>query len=364
MTRSVAKIKLLIAVPSLECGGLERNVSLICNHINTDLFHVTLAVINNSQPFYTINNPAIRIVDLQCSQVRKSIFLLRKLAKETSPDIILTTANHLNLLFAMFRWLFPKKIKIIARESSIVSINSKRAKMPALYDRLLMRFYKNLDLIICQSAYMQTDLVQHYQVPKEKTIILQNAVQVPMAKELVHPASPVAMPQLITVARLSEEKGIDRILRSLAKLTRPFHFTIIGEGNQRAHLQTLINELNLQEMVSMPGARQHPFSLIKDPSLFLMGSLYEGFPNVLLEANALGIPLVAFDAPGGIAEVINPLSNGLLVMDGNEDAYAAAIETALSYPFNHRQIQADTLLRYDPTTIISLWEAQLVQMIK
>src|SRR5437868_14534393 len=119
--------KILIVVPSLECGGLERNVAFICNHIDTDKFEVTLAVINNSNRFYKISNPAIVIVDLQCGNVRSSLLKITRLAKKVQPSIILTTANHLNLLIAMFRPLFSRKLKIVARESSIISINSKRA---------------------------------------------------------------------------------------------------------------------------------------------------------------------------------------------------------------------------------------------
>ena len=116
--------KILIIVPTLECGGLERNVSIICNNIDTNKYDVTLAVLNNEKPFFTIFNPAVKLIDLQIKNVRKSLFSIVKLSKKINPDIILTTANHLNLYLSMFKWMFPKMTKLVARESSIVSINT------------------------------------------------------------------------------------------------------------------------------------------------------------------------------------------------------------------------------------------------
>lgn len=361
LTTPVKKVNVFIAVPSLECGGLERNVAMICNHINTDLFDVSLVVINNRSPFYPITNPHIKITDLQCKNVRSSILRLVKLARATQPDIILSTANHLNLLFALFKRLFPEKTRVIVRESSIVSINSKRAKLAGLYDMLLRIFYRKVDLIVCQSEYMAKDLIQHYHIKKQQTVIINNAVEMPLATAIPDHAKAVTVPQFITVARLSEEKGLDRIIRALALLNIPFHYTIIGEGPARKQLQQLIQSLSLQDQVFLPGSSNQPYALVQQPALFLMGSHYEGFPNVLLEANALGIPVVVYNAPGGIAEVVTHLMNGLLVEDGNEKAFAEAVVTALQTEFDREAIKKATIDKYDPVKIMEQWQQLLTK---
>ena len=69
--------------------------------------------------------------------------------KQYQPDIIFSTANHLNLYFAIFRNWFPGQVKFLARESSIVSINSQRAPLPALYNRLVKKYYRRFDLVVC-----------------------------------------------------------------------------------------------------------------------------------------------------------------------------------------------------------------------
>ncbi len=346
------KIKLLIFIPTLECGGSENYVSLFCNTIDTKKFDVTLVVLNDAHPFYEIKN-TIDVIDLRIKRVRNSLFAIKRLIKQRQPDIIYTTANHLNLLFAMFRWMFPKKTVIVARESSIVSINNRRAKFPALYNWLTKKYYPQLDHILCQSMFMQQDIISNYGFPENKTSVIHNPVN---ERHLSTNENGFNKNKFITVARLSEEKGIDRLVCSVVKLSIPFQYHIIGEGNKRMQLQNLINELQLQDRVHLTGEKIDPYHNMEDASLMLMGSFYEGFPNVALEAGALGIPVIAFDAPGGIREIIIDGENGLLVKDNTEKAFSAAIEKALSLNFNRDKIIADTKKRYSLSAIVAQTE--------
>ncbi len=348
------KIQILILIPSLECGGAEKYVSTICNNIDTEKFDVTLAVINNTNQFYIIRNMAIKLIDLKISRVLYSFFKIRRIVKQVQPDIIFSNANHLNLYFAIFKNFLAPKITIIARESSIVSINSKRAKLPFIYNGLIKHFYRRLNCIICQSQYMQKDLITHYGIEKEKTVVINNPVE---KNEFTVPEnSPIPKNKFITIARLSEEKGIDRLIRSVANLSIPFSYHIIGGGEKKEALQNLISKLQLQNKVFLEGEKDNPFAGMEDASLFLMGSHYEGFPNVLLEAGMLGIPVVAFDVPGGINEIISHGKNGLLVKDKDEKAFAMAIEKASAVNFNRLQIITATKDKFSPLPIIKKTE--------
>jgi glycosyltransferase involved in cell wall biosynthesis len=212
---------------------------------------------------------------------------------------------------------------------------------------LIKTFYKRLNCIICQSQYRQQDLVNNYSIKKERTAVINNAVE----EEYLINIEPQKN-KFITVARLSEEKGIDRLIRSVAKLTIPFSYHIIGDGDKKEQLQNLINSLQLQNKVFLEGKKNNPFEGMEDASLFLMGSHYEGFPNVLLEAGMFGMPVVAFDAPGGINEIITDGENGLLVKDGDEKAFTLAIEKAMVVNFNRQQIKINTKEKFSPGEII------------
>jgi len=357
------KIKLLIITPSLQCGGSEKFVSMVCNHINTRLFSVCLVVVNNSRPFYTITNPSINIINLKKDRVLFSLPAIKKAISGFDPDIVFSTANHLNLYLAIFRNRFSKKIKFIAREASIVSINSRQAKMPVLYNRLIKKYYHRFDMIICQSAFMQQDLIKNYRIPAGKTMVLHNATQeVPVKVKQTADQETARVYTFITVARLSTEKGIERLIHAVGLLNIPFQYFIIGEGSMRIKLQQLINELQLQDKIILTGEKHGPFSGLEDADLMLMGSYYEGFPNVVLEAGAHGIPVIAFNVPGGIAEIISEQENGFLVDNNDIIAFAAAINTALAFGFNREDIITSTSKRFSVNRLVPAVEKLFLQL--
>ena len=355
--KNEAGIRILITTPTLECGGSEKFVSLLCNHINTSIFSICLMVVNNARPFYQIENPAIKIVDLKKGRVLFSLSAIKTVVKGFKPDIIFSTANHMNLYLAIFKNQFNSKIKFIAREASIVSINSRQAKMPALYSWLIKKYYKRYYLIICQSVYMQQDLLNHYQIPTDKTIVIHNATRGFSPNTIQSNVKEVkSIYKFITVARLSEEKGVERLIKAVELLSIPFKFYIIGEGNKRNDLQKLIDELQLRDRIFLAGQKEEPFTGMEDADLLLMGSYYEGFPNVLLEAGAHGIPVVAFDVPGGIEEIITPDENGLLVKDNDIITFAAAINKAITTDFKRHKIIESTKERFSIHNMVHAFE--------
>ncbi|MBS1512400.1 MAG: glycosyltransferase [Bacteroidetes bacterium] len=351
------KITLLVLTPTLECGGSERYVSLLCNYINTDLFNVVLGVLNNEQPFYTITNAAVTVVDLKVKHVRSSFFAIRHLIKQYQPAIVYSTSNHLNLYLAVFRNLFSKEIVFAARESSVVSENTKNAKWPWMYHRLIKKFYHRLDHVICQSEFMQQDLVERYLLPKDKTIIINNPVEV-----MGEPGAAPGQYTFITVARLSKEKGIERLLQALALLDIPFQYFIIGDGPLMQSLQQSAKQLQLLDKVVFCGQVKQPF-INTNATLYLMGSYYEGFPNSVLEAQSHGIPVLAYDVPGGIAAIIEDGVNGLLVKESTAQGMSEAIEKALHLNFNRILIQQQTRQRYGANTIVQRTETFFRQCI-
>ena len=356
------KIKILVCTPTLQCGGSEKFVAMLCNHINTNLFQVCLLVLNNADPFYEIKNKDVAIINLQQKRVLFSLFKLKKLIKDQQPDIVFTTANHLNVYVAIFRNSFAARIKFLARESSIVSINSQRAKMPYLYNLLIKKYYRRFDTIICQSAYMQQDLIKHYNIPAEKTVIINNAVTEKSTNKISIPGNSNSVYKLITIGRLSPEKGIERLIHAVGLLTDPVQFFIIGDGEQKMNLQKLVTDLQLTDKIFFKPQTPEPFYGMEDADLFLLGSYYEGFPNALLEAGALGIPAIAFNVAGGIAEIIREGENGLLVDDNDIIGFAVAVKKGLSANFDRNKITEITNKRFSVNTMLADIEKLFAQL--
>jgi glycosyltransferase involved in cell wall biosynthesis len=99
---------------------------------------------------------------------------------------------------------------------------------------------------------------------------------------------------------------------------------------------------------------------IQKSNLFLQGSYFEGFPNVILEANSVGVPVIAFDVPGGTNEIITPWKNGVLVEDGNIESYVENVISALSFKFDKDLIIASTKI-YSKEIIINEYQNLLLK---
>ena len=138
--------------------------------------------------------------------------------------------------------------------------------------------------------------------------------------------------------------------------------TIIGEGSERERLTKLAETLGIAKKVTFQGVQKNPFAWMKSADLLLLTSEFEGFPNVLLEAGALGTPVVAFACGGVVAEIITENVNGFIVPDGNESAFKAAILRGCSTKFDRSLIRHLTREKFGVARIVQQYEAAFLKI--
>jgi len=164
---------------------------------------------------------------------------------------------------------------------------------------------------------MQRDLVENYNFPKEQSVVINNPIDIKKINELSNKSIKYPFDRnkirLISVGGLRYEKRQDLLLKAFAKLSDKYTLTIIGDGIKRDELEKLSKKLEIDNRVVFLGYLKNPYPYIKSADIFLLTSEYEGFPNVLLEANLLKIPVIAFNSIGGVAEIIENGVNGVLV---------------------------------------------------
>jgi glycosyltransferase involved in cell wall biosynthesis len=139
------------------------------------------------------------------------------------------------------------------------------------------------------------------------------------------------------------------LVRAFARVERPVRLVVVGEGRERARLEGLAGQLGVAEAVSFPGHTHNPYAYMGRASVVVLSSVREGLPTVLIEALALSRRVVAFDCVAGPREILEGGRHGTLVPPGNEEALAAAIDSALSA--GPAAIPEAALARYDPERV-------------
>ena len=146
----------------------------------------------------------------------------------------------------------------------------------------------------------------------------------------------------MSVGRLNKQKNYPLLLRSFKDLHSEYaeyKLVIYGDGPERQSLEALIKDLGLSEVVLLPGAINNVPEVIYNASLFVLPSDFEGMPNALMEAMALGLPCISTDCPcGGARELIENDKNGLLVPVGDEKSIVSAIRFMLNNPEKAKQM--------------------------
>ncbi len=360
-------ITILFFLPSLNGGGAERVVLTLLRHLDRTQFLPKLVLLEKSGRYLDQIPDDVAVIDLNVSKARYSIFKVFPLIRREKPDIVFTTLAHLNLMIAPLIPLFGGKTRFIARESNTVSVRNKDENYPAVFDWLYRNIYRFYDTIITQAAYMKRDLEEHYAIDPSKMVVIYNPVDADTILQKAK-ASTTQLPKnrynLLAVGRLDHEKGFDMLIEIMTKLDKRYHLTILGEGAHKEMLQELIKRTGLDKRVKLAGFVQNPYPYMQKADLLVLPSRYEGLPNVVLEANVCGTPVVAFDAPGGTAEIINHGENGFLVPAFDTDAFARTVEKASACRFDTEAITRHTTDRYGADKIIQIYEALFSEKMK
>ncbi len=351
---------IVFILPSLAAGGAERVVSFVAANIEKEEFDSRLVVVGSKeQTAFEITG--IPITYLNKSRVLYSVWPIFKLLRKMKPDIVLSAIGHLNTVTAYLSVLFPK-IKFVAREVNILSIlKSYQLKKGGISKNFSERRFKFFDKVICQSNDMLKDLQAEYKIKPEKMVVINNPITdaFQLDDRLFDSSLPLSF---ITVARLKAQKGHERILRALAEVNFSFNYTIIGDGPELENVNKLIEELNLADKIEHVPFTKDVHEYLGRADLYLQGSFIEGFPNSLVESCAVGTPVLAFDAPGGLNEIIEEGVNGFIV-DDHDTFVSKLVAINRLYPFDRVAVSDSVFKKYHKDIILKKYEETLNSLI-
>ena len=193
----------------------------------------------------------------------------------------------------------------------------------------------SLDSVIAQSSYMRDDIVSFYGAHDEKVEIVPNLLGMVNAqsfKALVN-YRVLEKVNLLACGRINVQKGFDKLIQIMLNLDDVYHLHLVGDGPERTMIEEMIEMCSLQDRVTLHGYQSNPYPYFAI-GLSFGPSIYEGFPNVILEANALGKYVIAFSCPGIDAEIILERQNGSLIESGDIYSFAREVTARGREPVN------------------------------
>jgi glycosyltransferase involved in cell wall biosynthesis len=331
--------RLAIFVPSMVGGGAERAMLNLAQGIAERGYAVDLVLARAEGPYLVQVPGSVRVVDLKASRVLASLPALVRYLRREQPEAMLSAMCHANIIALWARRMAGVPKQVVVSERNTLSRSARHAsnRRGRLMPQLSRRFYPWADGIVAVSKGVADDLAQVAGLPRERIQVIYNPVvtpelrqkaQAPLEHSWFEPGQP---PVLLAVGRLTVQKDFPTLIRAFAQVrqARPARLLILGEGQDRRGLETLVRQLGLERDVSLPGFIENPYPYMARASLFVLSSRWEGLPAVLIEALYCGAPLIATDCPSGPREILRAGQYGQLVPVGDATALAKAIETSL-----------------------------------
>ncbi len=320
--RNFSKKRILFILPSLNSGGAERVLITLMNGLDREKFDPQFLTISSSGELRSLIAPDIPFTSLGGSKVLKALPALFFCLKKLSPEIVVTTMAHLNIVTLFLKPFFPRT-RFIVREAIVPSFFFETQKRAWLVKILYRIFYPLADVVISPAQKIIDEFQTLVGLRRVVHILLHNPVNLEKIRgDWPLPPRRADTVQFVCAGRLHPQKGFDRLIAALPRLNHPYpwHLTILGKGPEQENLQRLINSLALENRVTLAGLSETPWPMMGSADAFLLPSRFEGLPNVVLESLAVGTPVIATRDSGGIEEIAALATpEAVCVVEGMDD---------------------------------------------
>ena len=277
------------------------------------------------------------------------ISALRRAVETTIPDVVVSFMDTTNILCLL----------AVGRDRPVVvseRVNPARYHISPVWAALRRMSYRRAASVVIQTS----------DVARRLPIALRNrCVTIPNPISPCRPGMPsteINCPAIAAMGRFEPQKGFDLLLHAFSLVAEKFpkwKLVLFGRGTERPRLETLRDELRLQDRVLFPGFSATPHADLAQAEVFALSSRFEGFPNALCEAMACGLAVVATDCPSGPSAIIHDGENGLLVPSENVEALAESLTRLMadSKLRNRLGIRASEVVeRFGMEKILDMWE--------
>lgn len=365
-------MRVAITISGLGPGGAERVVSTLASAWAERGWHVALITLAAADSdFYPLHpridrialrllRPSNGLAGALTSNIRR-LLSLRRAIRAVRPNVVISFVDKMNILTLLCSLGTGAKVIVSERVD------------PAAYDiGPIWSLFRRATYPFAAAVVAQTERVAQWlrdKIPGGSVTVIPNPVP-----RLAAPRSNLLrngpFQTVVAVGRLTHQKGFDILLRAFARVVPDFpgwRLTIFGDGDERGHLLRLTEDLGIAPKVSLAGIANEIPKVLAEADVFVMSSRFEGFPNVLLEAMSLGLPVISSDCPSGPREIIHHDADGLLVPVEDVDALAQALRDLMGNPDRRARLAArapDVLNRFSLERILDSWESLIERAIE
>lgn len=359
-------MKLLILMPSSEIGGVERTTWNIVKNIKCE--EISLLTNKAVSDFYSDTPCKVFLYEdlgisehtLVFSSIYSNARAIKKVVFENQIDSVLAIKQFTPIYACFAKDFLSMKANVIisyrGNLSAFFSLNKNFGILP----RLLVRYsLKSAHGSIVSTHGVKDDLVKNFGAKGSKFRVIPNGIDIERIRKLSqeHLGMKKNCPWIITSCRLDPmQKDILTLLKAFKNVRNHLESTliIVGDGPQRRQIISWINEMNLENDVIVLGFQKNPFKYIAKADVFVLSSLVEGFGNVIIEAMALGIPVISTDCPSGPAEIIEHGVNGMLVPMKDHNKMAEYILNVLSNSELRQNLSKSGIIRSEDFSALKM----------
>jgi GalNAc-alpha-(1->4)-GalNAc-alpha-(1->3)-diNAcBac-PP-undecaprenol alpha-1,4-N-acetyl-D-galactosaminyltransferase len=366
-------MRIVLVIHSLERGGAERVISTMANYWAAKSSHeiVILTIAGQELDTYQLSGN-IKRVSLQSAGTGKNIFTriannfqrmfaMRRALKQISPGVVVSFTTNVNCLTVLA--LAGMDIPVIISER----IDPDFIQVGAFRKWLCTFLYPRASLLVVQTK--RAGQIMQTRYPDLPVAVLPNPIQQHDPDQHVEHVPLRVMlglsPDIKIIAgmgRLGREKGFDLLIKAFDEIAMDhpnWQLVIFGEGAYREELERQIKVSNLKDQIHLPGAVRSPRKYLAECNIFVLSSRYEGFPNVLLEAMACGLPVVSFACASGPSEIIRNSIDGILLDVENVPALEQALVDLMESDDLRRRLgiaAQQAVQRFSTERVMQLWE--------
>ena len=355
-------------ISSLSGGGAEGVCTTVASGLADLGLEIELMVLNLRRATYQDRlSSNVKLTSLNVSNARYSFLPLIKHLRKTKPDRVVVFNYELAIILVLIRPFLGFKFQLIARNINTVSaslnLKSPSAKKRALR-ALVQRLYCKVDHVINQCEGMRKDLLNTLRLARSRTSVIYNPVNEIVEKQAQGNgvSRSATFTDILCIGRLEPQKSFDLAIKAFAVFATEYpdyRLTIAGQGSLEKDLKKLVQDLSLTDKVNFVGFKANTVHYYNTSKFTLLTSLYEGFPNVLVESITLGTPVVSVNCPSGPDEIVINGVNGFLVEDRTVDSIADAMKSAASTEWDCDAIKK-TAEAFSRQNILATWHSFLL----